>query len=409
MRMRILSLLCAALPAVASGQAAGTSRPAYLRRGDQVDARYQSHRRSLERFFNRLSAVLDREAPDLKSKILPPAPVPYGYQILPKILNDPQENPQKRIKLSPFSWSRTDSVISREADSLALLSARLDKVAQMKAGDRHKEYSAIADAYRTLDNGQRFISNLIQYNRFWQGEIARRPIVYMHEKEMQEAALARESLLDSTSAAGEKLDPMIQRQLDSVTRVLDSALRKNPTESYVHAWHPSAYQWIVEVPMYTDINDSGFLEQVRNAIEDGWHVQDGMNDFRVKLDIRHLTPYQLFYPYGVAPPKGAHIDIAKHTDRFPHDGTILTTGGNLTYLFGRAIILGPYPIARRVLVHEFGHLLGFKDAYFRAARGEGPDGYRVVEVILPPEDVVAAPESGHARRAHFEQVLHLTK
>jgi hypothetical protein len=377
--------------------------PAYVSRGDEVEKRYKAHRENLEGFFKRFGAVLDTAAPELKKKILPPADVPYGYGILPAINPDPPATKQTRIRLSPFSWRRTDSVITRERDSLVLLETRLERVPSLAPNDRHAEYAAIADEYRKLGNGQRFIANLVQYNRLWQSEITRRSSVYQQEKLRQDAAIKRQELLDSI-AHGKKSNATMKKSLDSVTAIVDEAIRKSVTPSYITVSHPDAHRWIVNVPMYTDIDDAAWLDKARTAIEDGWHVRDGADEFRVKLDIRRVTKQQL-YPAGDAPKKGAHIDISKHTDRFPPGRAILTTGGNLTYIWGRAMIIGPHALARRVLVHEFGHLLGFKDGYFRASRGESADGYQVVEVILVPDEIVAAPEDGHARREHFEQLL----
>src|SRR5262249_44888351 len=63
----------------------GTAHAPYLSRGDQVEARYDAYRVRLERFFEALRTVTEAEAPDLRARIEPPAPVPYGYQILPKV------------------------------------------------------------------------------------------------------------------------------------------------------------------------------------------------------------------------------------------------------------------------------------------------------------------------------------
>ncbi|MEO7683730.1 MAG: hypothetical protein ABIU86_07300 [Gemmatimonadaceae bacterium] len=377
----------------------------YLVRGDEVDKRYQLHRQNLERFVNRFSAVLDKEAPDLKQKLLPPAHLPFGYQILPVLQPDaPQTTKQSRVVLSPFSWHRTDSIIDSNRDKLSALEARLDKTSQMSVDDRLREYSAMTGEYRKLVDGQKFIASLVQYNRLWQSEIARLPQAYARARVLQDAALERQSLLDSIPVAGETFKANVQPRLDSLSRMLDSATRKSPTPAYVRVTHPSDHEWIVVVPTYTDITDSVFLEQARTAIEDGWHVRDGTDDFAVKLDIRRMSVSQL-YPNGDAPAKGMHMDIAKHVARFPADGAILTSGANTTYVFGRAVLVGPHALPRRILVHEFGHMLGFRDGYFRSYRDQGTDGYQVLEVILPPLEIVATPENGKARRKHFEQML----
>jgi hypothetical protein len=105
------------------------------------------------------------------------------------------------------------------------------------------------------------------------------------------------------------------------------------------------------------------------------------------------------------PANGEHINIDAHVKRFPQDGVVLTTGANTTYVYGQSIIVGPHAIPRKTLVHEFGHMLGFRDGYFRSYQDLGENGYNVVEIILDPNDIIATPENGKATRQHFEQIL----
>lgn len=394
----------AGTPSSAATIAKGAPRPAYITRGDEIQSRYEVHRQNLDRFHSRIIPVYDSIAPNLKSKLLPPADVAFGYQILPTILPDPPNTKPGRVRLSPFSWNRTDSVTTREADSLALLETRFNKASSLPTDERLRELTAIADQYRRLVLGQRFIANLIQYNRLWQGEIARLPAAYEEAKRYQRVAMERQRILDSLTTA-KSSDTRVNFRLDSLTRIIDSAVHRAATPSYVRVTHPSTHEWIVNVPLYTDISDSAYVEQFRSAVESGWQTVDGREYYSVKLDIRRIAPEKL-YPNGDVPGKASHIDIAKHIERFPSDGAVITTGANSTYVFGRAILLGPHALNRKTLVHEFGHLLGFKDGYFRSYEDSGPDGYRVLEVILPPDAVLSTPEDGKATRQHFEALIH---
>jgi hypothetical protein len=76
------------------------------------------------------------------------------------------------------------------------------------------------------------------------------------------------------------------------------------------------------------------------------------------------------YPEG-APERGAEIDGKDHRARFRDDALVLTTGAKSTHSYvGRTIQLGSTPLTPRTLAHEFGHLLGFRDAYLRAFSGD---------------------------------------
>jgi hypothetical protein len=399
--------------AVASAQSDGTpsaasiaaARAPYLQRGDEVEQRYQLHRERLQRFFDTLGALLDKDVPELRETLVPPAPVPFGYQVLPILKSDPlPARRASRVTLSPFSWNRTDSMIDRGQQGLSVLESRLDSAARADGESRRRQYKLIVDEYKKLVDGQKLMASTIQYNRLWQSEIARFTQRYKDAKILQDDVLTRQALMDSLSLGGEHPEGNLQARSDSLTRRIAEAIRKSPTPNFVRADHRTAHEWILSVPLYTDIVDSSFVEAARVAIQDGWHVQDGDDDFRVTLDIRRVLPSQL-YPNAEVPANGAHIVIPEHVKRFPPDGAVLTTGGNLTYLFGRSIILGPHAIAPAILAHEFGHILGFKDAYFRSAEDSGVDGYKVLEVILGPGDDLGVPQNGSVSRQHFEAIL----
>ena len=396
----------AAQPGDAPPTAATTPpRAPYLRRGDEVEQRYRAYRERLQRFFEALGEHLDKQAPKLRPKIVPPAPVPYGYQILPNLVPDPPRRPRpSRIILSRFSWSRTESLVERDRVKLGELEARLADAATSVAENREQTYDQLVGEYKKLVDGQKLIESTIQYNRLWQGEIVRYPNIYRDLTDLSDAVLARQALLDSLPLGDERMEADLLSRAEVLSQRIEGAIRKLPTPDFVRVDHPSPHRWILDVPVYTDVEDTAFLDHIRAAIEDAWHVRDGEDQFSVALDIRRVSAGSL-YPGGSVPARGAHIDVGDHVRRFPPGGVVLTTGANTTYASGRSIILGPHAIGPSIPAHEFGHMLGFKDGYFRGYRDLGADGYEVIEVILDPDEVVSAPELGRVRREHFEQVL----
>lgn len=387
-----------ALSAIAG---AASAQAPYVQRGDSVERRYTLHREQLEQFFKVLDTRFAQVAPELRPKLTPPADVPYGYQILPTLLPTAAWTPKPaRIVLSPFSWSRTDSMIDRGHAKLGALQARYDSVERMNDSVRRVRYPVIADDYRKLVEDQKLLASTVSYNRFWQAEIARQPQFYQQQKRLQDAALSRERVMDSMSTTNENL----KRRIDSLSVPIDSAIRKLPTPDFVRVEHPNAHRWTVYVPVFTDITDSVFVSRFQTAIQDAWHLHDGDDEFVLLLEM-HRVPIAQLYPKGDAPAVGTHIDVQSHLARFPAGGVIVTTGGNGIYATGRSIIIGPHTIQNSALVHEFGHMLGFKDGYFRSYEDRGADGYLVLEVILDPESIVATPEHGHVRRVHFEQII----
>ena len=61
----------------------------------------------------------------------------------------------------------------------------------------------------------------------------------------------------------------------------------------------------------------------------------------------------------------------------------------------------------RVLAHEFGHLLGFEDAYLRGYEGEpdDPHGVVLVEWVGLSDDLMGNPAGGAVTREMIETLL----
>jgi hypothetical protein len=121
----------------------------------------------------------------------------------------------------------------------------------------------------------------------------------------------------------------------------------------------------------------------------------------VRVRWRRFDPEQ-------APATGATIDPERHLQRFPPDALVLTTGAAGTYaLPRRAVLLGTAPISRRTLAHEFGHLLGFEDAYLRGYEGEpeDPHGVVLVEWVGLSDDLMGNPAGGAVSREMIETLL----
>lgn len=102
----------------------------------------------------------------------------------------------------------------------------------------------------------------------------------------------------------------------------------------------------------------------------------------------------------------ANTSTSKRTWRDSADGAVLTTGAeSLQLTANRAIVLSPHDVAPRTLAHEFGHVLGFSDAYLRGYKDLGPDGFQVMELVPDFADIMASPGAGSVQARHFKALM----
>jgi len=165
---------------------------------------------------------------------------------------------------------------------------------------------------------------------------------------------------------------------------------------------------ILPVEVYTDIDDEAFLQAFLEAVEEAFSDSAAAQKlgFTVSLHFHRISAAEL-YPQGV-PARGSTINIKQHCALFPKDVLILTTGAASTHAWvGRSITLGPNPTTRRTLAHEFGHLLGFSDAYLRSFKGDSQDPYGVVlhEWTGLVDNLMGSPGSGRVTEGMIETLL----
>jgi hypothetical protein len=388
--------------------AAAPARAAYLVRGDEVEASYERYRERLTRFFETFSARLEEDT-DLRTKLeaAPPAPVVYGYQILPKLVPAPKTSTPPRLSAS-YGWSKTAGYVERDLGSLVKLEAQLEQADEATGTLRRARWKKMIGEYRTLSANQKLIASHIEYNRLWQAEIARNRHGYDVQTSLHDAVFQRQALRDALPYADPVLAPYLRARADELYARIDEATRRLAPPNFVEVEQQGPHRFVVTVQLYTDIEDETFIEGFRSAVERLWHVRSSEEEFDVKVEIRRVSGSQL-YPDGGIPARGEHIDLGRHVDRFPAGGAVLTTGGNSTYVLGRAINLGPPEIAPNILAHEFGHILGFVDGYFRGYRDQGLDGFEVLEVVTDPDDIMSAPGEGYVGPHHFQKLLDATR
>jgi len=421
----------------ATAAASASSLPPYIRRGDEVEARYRAYRGRLERFFETLAARVRENAPDVSPRLeaaRPKAILP-GYQILPRLVPDaPRPTERPRAKSAWYSWPWTERLIERESQKIEGLQAELGCMPTLTRAERRAALEKIVAACPKLAEGQRTIDAHIQYNRLWQRAIADNRPGYDRGTALHDAVLERQAILDALSAADdaafqkalsgikgvdsakarEVLDADLRERAKSLGREIRGASDRVTTPPFLRFEHLAPHRWIVHVPFYTDIDDADFVQSFKTAIERVWHLRDGDDEFSVQLSITYVPSARLYgerpecgqgHARCIPPRKGEQFVVPQHVILFPEGGAVLTTGAISTHVTGRAFVPGPHDITPHVLAHEFGHILGFRDVYFRGYRDLGADGYQVMEVVADPDDIMGAPGTGPVLRRHFEKII----
>ena len=318
--------------------------------------------------------MLAQEAPDLVKKLeeISPKPVAYGYQIVPHIVPDKPLTKPVQVTSRAYSWGRTEKLVYTELAKLADLEEKLQKLSKHPVAAPRPKYEMMLAKYTQLEANQRFIDGRIRYNRFWQKAIAGEKARFDRLTRLHDNVLERQEIRDKLNKllpadTTKKLRARERTLTDQITAHRD---RGTPAP-FLTLRQPQPNLWIVQVPLYTDIQDQEFLQEGKETIERIWHVKDGDKEYRIQVLVKIVDPQDLYRP-DLPPRAGTHIDVGAHVKHFSTDGGVLTTGASSTFAIpGRYLALPPQKIAENVLAHEFGHILGFKDGYFRGMSEPG--------------------------------------
>ncbi len=396
--------------------------PAHTQRGDQVERRYNVYSGRLVRYYESLSTALRQRAPDLLAHLQALDPIDLGYQILPRIVADAPAEAPARANAVAYSWPWTEQLIDRAMREIDHAEAELHRARTMNSIQSRAVLERLARDYQRQSQWHGNIDAHVRYNRLWQAAIAADRAGYDRETALYIKVLERQNILErlNRAHAPSEKSPAFQRSHAAVgfsamtrslktreallTRRIDQALDEMRSPVFIKMEHSNA-DWIFHVPLFTDIDDQEFVTEVKLIIETIWRLDDRGNTYRVALDVSYIPTDLLYANSSSKPNRGEQINIRRHLERFPAGGAILTTGGLTTHVQDYAIVLGPHPVTPRVLAHEFGHILGFRDRYIRGYKSLGRNGFQITEVVADPQDIMAATARGVVLPNHFSSLV----
>jgi hypothetical protein len=387
--MKVAGTVAAVSLLLASFPSKSQDRPAYVREGDRVEQRFRGHRDRLTTFFQELRAAVQREAPASEAAPLlrrlqeaPPQTNRWGYQMLPRIVDIPQ--PPTPISNFSYSWGVTESYVTGENTRLERAQADLARVAVVGPDEKLRLLGDLVAQYREMVKNQRTVDQYIQYNRFWQREIAEdRP------------------RFDRLT----QVYTMMKSGSPDIAEAIRGALGKPKAPRFIQVRRQGTRSVTLQVRVYTDIDDDAYLDQAKAIIESVWRAEEGGMQYAVEVVFRKRSVKDL-YRNETTPQNGDHIDLDRHVARFPSDGGVLTTGAQFTFgSVGRYVGLGPGELAPRTLAHEFGHILGFTDGYIRGYADLGERGFEILELTSFFDDIMSAPREGRVQPAHFKLLM----
>jgi len=303
---------------------------------------------------------------DLVARLIddPPEPLPRGYGILPEITDEPATR-TRELTETRFSIEGLLKPAERRAEVAAELAAT-------EAADPDSNLEELVTEYESLSDQQQILDHQLAYHAYWQDAVVDYPAYF----ELRNRIVALVQELQAAIDRGETPERIAALLAEVRAKVAPFV----PTKGLTIRTKQDGTR-VLPVTVLTDITAKKFLKQFRAAVIDSFSRSTAAHnlDFEVELEIRRISPREL-YPQG-PPSHGEPIDLEAHGARFPEGFMILTTGAESTHSWqGRSILFGPAPIRRNSLAHEFGHLLGFSDAYLRGFEGDPDDPYGIVLV-----------------------------
>jgi hypothetical protein len=347
--------------------------------------------RTLENARGVLRVRAQAENPDFVARLYLERPRRAGYQVVPAIRHD-----KPLASVTPRQRTYSLEVLHERVAPILREAVDLNERAFAKPSPA---LEPLVTEFGRLRGQLHDLEERFAYHSQWQRAVVEQG-AFFAERNRIAASIGEMQAVQASGGSADRVAALRQAVQERVTEFA-------PTTNLAIKINGDGIR-ILPVAVYTDIEDEEFLQAFREGVESAFKDSEAARSqrFAVRLEIRHLTATEL-YPQG-APARGTAISVKEHLARYPEGALILTTGGKSTHSWvGRNITLGPDPITPRTLAHEFGHLLGFSDAYLRSYQGDPRDPYGVVllEWTGLIDNLMGSPAVGRVTEAMIETLI----
>jgi hypothetical protein len=308
----------------------------------------------------------------------PAKPRAGGYGLLPEI----RENPPLAAvspKQTLYSLKWLERRLFEELENTESLSEDLSQSQVLEA---------LVNRFENLLKSLRHLENHLSYQQQWQESVVEYPEYFQKNNRLIEKYREIDALTEDESSETPITELSEQLIRDGVS------FRSTPGLALLEG---GGGEKVLPVVICTDIEDEGFLQDFEQGVDESFNQSAAATEHRISVELNwRVIAAKTMYPDG-APRQGDTIDMASHFSMFTDCPLVLTTGASSSHaMTGKRVVLGTDAVSRRTLAHEFGHLLGFEDAYIRGYDGDPGDPYGVVLVEWSglTDDLMGNPDGG---------------
>ena len=334
---------------------------------------------------------VQEEDPALLTRLSLETPKPRitGYRLLPEIQDNVPQVPVAP-KQTFYSLQWLEGRLNEEFESV-------EKLADQLSGTT--EFEPLVASFEQSLNELRTLENNLSYHQFWQKAVVRYAAFFREKNEL--VLLAREmNTLILNQESPELIAELRQR--------LGQRLAPFRATRGLRLLTLEGGEKVLPLIVCTDIEDQVFLQEFQTGVHEAFSHSEAARSHQFSVNLKwRLIGVDTLYQKN-PPGHGASIDLEAHRNLFPDCPLVLTTGASSTHArVGDYIFLGTDPESRRTLAHEFGHLLGFSDAYIRGYDGDpgGEYGAVIVEWAGLSDDLMGSPGGGRVSSEMIETLL----